>query len=175
MVLGSEICLAGTLSQQICPCLHKYSLVNYLKEPNNSPEKGQRAVNEAHLHIFIPRSVLMCLGHNKSWSFIPLCSSANSHHRQCEFPSFLKDEGIKGEKKKKRHYGEGNTKVVLLKKCLAAHFTGTGGCRRLHFEETERMQWRELDSVRALMEEAGSPCHSSSFQWWMERLTVCIS
>lgn len=39
IAFGVKTPLAGTLSQQICPCPYKNSLVNYLKEQRNSPEK----------------------------------------------------------------------------------------------------------------------------------------
>lgn len=39
IAFGAKTPLAGTLSQQIHPCPYKNSLVNYLKEQNNSPEK----------------------------------------------------------------------------------------------------------------------------------------
>lgn len=108
IAFGAKTPLAGTLTQQICPCLHKHGLVNYLKEQNNSPEKDSTRCGGAHLHISIPRSVLMRLGHNKSWSFIPTRLCANSHHCQHESPSSLKDEGIKG--KQRGTDGEGNKK-----------------------------------------------------------------
>lgn len=52
IAFGAKTPLAATLTQQICPCLHKHSLVNYLKEQNNSPEKTALCVWSSFTHLY---------------------------------------------------------------------------------------------------------------------------